>query len=210
LPGLSLTTFPRLVYLDRTRTPDLPYFTGVSYTDTVDPSNTIPRFDQFLTERGLSLNTVIIGETALHLLGVITRVTRDCDVLYPQIPPEIAKAAVEFAHIQREGGDDLAEKWFNTGTGSLTLDLPDGWQDRLQSIFKRQALEFQTLGRLDLLRSKLFALCDRGVDLPDCIALKPTPAELRTIAPWLRERDGNLQWPEHVDNVLADLQERLK
>ena len=62
---------------------------------------------------------------------------------------------------------------------------------------------------MDLLRSKLFALCDRALDLPDCVALAPTPGELDAILPWLEERDGNPEWPTHVRAVLDDFARRL-
>ena len=69
--------------------------------------------------------------------------------------------------------------------------LPIGWRERAKRIFEGQALALSTLGRPDLLKSKLFALCDRGTDLPDGIALAPTAAELAERAPWLEVQDGN-------------------
>ena len=62
---------------------------------------------------------------------------------------------------------------------------------------------------MDLLRSKLFALCDRGFDLGECLALAPMTDELRAIVPWLEQQDGNPGWPEHVRTTLADLGRRL-
>jgi hypothetical protein len=51
---------------------------------------------------------------------------------------------------------------------------------------------------------------DRGIDLPDCLALAPTAKELRLVRPWLAERDGNPLWPAHVQATLADLAVRLR
>jgi hypothetical protein len=62
---------------------------------------------------------------------------------------------------------------------------------------------------MDLLRSKLFALCDRGTDLPDCVALAPTPDEIAVILPWLEQQDANPDWPAHVGATLHDLAGRL-
>jgi hypothetical protein len=87
--------------------------------------------------------------------------------------------------------------------------LPTGWQQRLQPAFEGRALILRTLGRSDLLKTKLFALCDRGTDLPDCVALAPTAAELDEAMPWLAEQDANTEWPEHVRATLADLKRRL-
>jgi len=43
--------------------------------------------------------------------------------------------------------------------------------DRVQFVFRGEAIELHTQGRSDLLKAKVFALCDRGFDLPDCVAL---------------------------------------
>jgi hypothetical protein len=85
--------------------------------------------------------------------------------------------------------------------------LPTGWRERVLRIFEGQSLS--TLGRPDLLKSKLFALCDRGTDLHDCIALKPTAEELAECMPWLAQQDGNELWPAHTRATIADLARRL-
>lgn len=76
-------------------------------------------------------------------------------------------------------------------------------------MFSGTALTIRSLGRSDLLLSKLFALCDRGLDLADCIALAPTAAELSTARAWIATQDANPDWPEHVGQTLADLGERV-
>jgi len=173
------------------------------------PSETIAAFDSFLQSRGLVLEAVIVGCAALELLGVVSRQTRDCDILHPELSPQILAAAAEFAKQRRGEGDLLAGDWLNNGPASLAEVLPDGWQERLQPAYVGQAITLQSLGRSDLLRSKLFALCDRGTDLQDCVALAPTPEELEELRSWLEDRDTNELWPEHVAEVLDDLQERL-
>jgi hypothetical protein len=70
-------------------------------------------------------------------------------------------------------------------------------------------LILRVLGRSDLLKSKLFSLCDRGTDLLDCVALAPTDEELGEAREWLAEQDAHPDWPEHVLRTLDDLQERL-
>ena len=125
----------------------------------------------------------------MNLLGVILRPTKDCDVLWPALPPEVASAGREFAKERRRSGETLDDHWLNDGPSSLTRELPSGWRDRLQTAWVGRAIELRTLGRIDLLRSKLFALCDRAIDLPDCLALAPTRAELEAILAWLEQRD---------------------
>jgi hypothetical protein len=158
-------------------------------------------------ERALSLRATVIGGAALQLLGVIARPTQDCDVLDPELPAEVVAAAIEFAAAQRAVG--LSAKWLNNGPRSLARLLPAGWELRLRPLYRGRALELLTLDRLDLLRSKLFALVDRNIDLPDCIALSPTPEELAALLPWLDAQDGNERWPDYVRQVLAQLQRAL-
>lgn len=173
------------------------------------PQPTIAAFDLWLSERSLTLEAVVIGGAALSLLGIIDRQTRDFDILYPDIPLEVITAAREFAQHLRSQGEVLSEDWLNNGPIQVAELLPDGWRERLQPIFVGVALSLTTLGRADLLKTKLFALCDRGTDLSDCHALAPTSEELREVTPWLEERDAHPMWPEHVRNTLRDLGERL-
>ena len=175
----------------------------------MDPRTTIAAFDAFLARRGLSLEAVVVGGTALGLLGIVARPTRDCDVLHPRVPDAIKRAAREFAAEVRRSGEVLGDNWLNDGPTSLTKDLPEGWEDRLQTAYRGEAVMLHTLGRLDLLRSKLFALCDRAIDLPDCLALCPSGKELEQLLPWLEARDANPDWPAHVRETLADLGRRL-
>jgi len=173
------------------------------------PRPTIEAFDRHLTGLALRFEGVVIGGSALVLMGVVQRNTRDVDVLVPALPEAIVAAAREFARQQRQAGSDLADDWFNNGPMQLGDVLPAGWRERVEQIFAGEALILGTLGRPDLLKSKLFALCDRGTDMPDCIALAPTAEELAECLPWLELQDGNELWPAHVRSTLADLRKRL-
>lgn len=173
------------------------------------PKETISAFDGFLAQRRLTLDAVVVGGAALGLLGVIKRETRDCDILHPALPDAIRRAAVEFAVQARQRGEGLGDDWLNNGPSSLADVLPPGWIDRVEVIFSGAALTLRCLGRSELLMSKVFALCDRGLDLQDCIALAPTPGELDEITWWLENQDVNPDWPDHVRSVLVDLQVRL-
>jgi hypothetical protein len=173
------------------------------------PRELLEAFDRYLVGRTLRLEAVIIGGAALNLLGVVSRPTKDCDVLHPALPLAIADAARAFAAEIRAGGDMLQDDWLNNGPAALADQLPVGWQERLQIVFVGTALELRCLGRDDLLRSKLFALCDRGIDLADCLALAPTAIELQVLAPWLEQQDTNPDWPAHVRATLGDIGRRL-
>jgi hypothetical protein len=173
------------------------------------PRPTIEAFDRHLAALGLRLEAVVIGGSALALLGVTTRQTRDFDILAPVLPREIAEAAREFARAQRSLGIDLVDDWLNNGPMQVGDVLPKAWQLRTRPVFEGRALVLTTLGREDLLKTKLFALCDRGIDLLDCVALAPTAAELEEAVSWLAGQDANPDWPAHVDATIADLSRRL-
>ena len=174
------------------------------------PSETIPAFDSFLAERGLRLDGVLIGGAALSLLGVIERPTLDCDVLHPSIPEEVLSAARLFADSYDRGGSSLSVDWLNNGPASIAKALAHGWRSRLVLLFSGKAITFHTLGRTDLLGTKLLGLCDRGgQDLDDCIAFAPTTDELKDAAAWVSAHDGNPDWPEHVAITVSELAQRL-
>ena len=175
----------------------------------MDPRTTIAAFDEFLAHSGAGFSGIIIGGTALALMGIVIRPTRDCDVLDPPIPAELMAHAKAFAAQQRALGDPLADDWFNAEPASLTGVLPIGWRDRLIDAFSGRALRLRTLGRSDLLATKLFALCDRGTDRNDCLAFAPTSEELATAQLWLEQQDLHPDWPAHTRIVIADLAQRL-
>lgn len=173
------------------------------------PRPTIEAFDAWLAARSLRLDAIVVGGSALALLGVTERQTQDFDILHPELPTEVLHAARAFAAHLRGEGVDLADDWLNNGPIQLTEILPSGWQTRVQAAFTGTSLTLTTLGRADLLKTKLFALCDRGTDLADCIALAPTTDELRLAEPWVAAQDTNSMWPDHVRATLRDLQRRV-
>lgn len=173
------------------------------------PADIIPRFDAFLVARGLLLEAIATGGAALALLGIIHRQTRDFDLIEPDLSYEVLEAARAFAAERRDLGEALRDDWLNNGPASLGPLLPGGWRDRLQPIYLGMALRLWSLGRPELLLAKLWALCDRGLDLGDCLALQPSPAELAQAEDWIALQDLNPQWPAHVRGTLEDLARRL-
>ena len=175
----------------------------------VEPRVVLEAFDRYLGKCDLRLEGVVIGGTALNLLGVVARPTKDCDILYPPLPEAVVDAARAFARELSRHGQVLQDDWLNNGPAQLADQLPAQWQERLQSVFMGSHIHLHCLGRDDLLRAKLFALCDRGIDLGDCVALAPTAAELAAIMPWLEYQDLNPDWPAHVRATVADLGRKL-
>jgi hypothetical protein len=173
------------------------------------PRETLSAFDRYLAGHALRFAGIVVGGAALNLLGIVSRPTRDCDILHPVLPEAIQAAARAFAAERRRAGEALDDGWLNNGPAALATQLPGGWQERVQPAFSGLALELRSLGRDDLLRAKLFALCDRGLDLADCLALAPTAGELAALLRWIEEQDLNPDWPAHVRATLADLGRRL-
>jgi hypothetical protein len=130
-------------------------------------------------------------------------------VLTPKIPSDILQTSRDFSRdVVRKGGD-LKADWLNNGPESLTEALPKNCRLRLQGLYSGRALHLQTLGRADLLCSKLFAYCDRQQDLADCVALQPLRQEILESLRWLKRQDAHSGWPEHVDRSMAALARRL-
>ena len=94
------------------------------------PRPTIEAFDRHLLGLGLRFEGIVIGGSALGLMGIIQRPTRDFDILVPELPPAIASAARDFAKAQRNAGVDLLDDWLNNGPMQLGEVLPVGWRAR--------------------------------------------------------------------------------
>ena len=154
----------------------------------MDVVSTVRKFDQFLESRGERFDAIVIGGAALNVMSVISRETIDVDCLDPSIPESI---------------------WINNGPETLIRELETDWRKCIVTIFIGKAITFQTLGRLDLLKTKLFAYCDRDTDLKDCIALKPTLEELNQCVEWVSFRDANPMWPANVNAHFSELKRRL-
>lgn len=166
-------------------------------------------FDKFLLEKKLSFEAIIIGGAALNIMDVVSRTTKDVDFLDPNIPESIKEASIEFAKVNPSFNLDPND-WFNNGPEFLKRDLPKNWRETLQVIFKGEALILHTLGRLNLLRTKLYAYADRDIDFEDCIALSPSLEELNQCKPWVLAGDTNELWPSRVEEAFTSLIKELK
>jgi len=75
-------------------------------------------------------------------------------------PPETAEAARRFAATETASGNALQQNWLNNGPETLARSLLPGGHERLSTVFECDAITLRCLGRPDLLKSKLFAVCD--------------------------------------------------
>jgi hypothetical protein len=175
----------------------------------MDTLEFIEKFDLFLIDLKLTVNAVVIGGAALNLLGVVSRYTRDCDILDPEIPTTVITASQNFAIELRRQGQNLRDDWLNNGPESLKKNLTNGWQKRLVELYKGKAMHFSTLGRSDLVKTKLFAFCDRGTDRQDYLMFKPNHTELIEALEWVKDQDANPDWPKYVSECFSALAKEL-
>lgn len=148
------------------------------------------------------LEIVVIGGAAMNIAGIISRPTRDVDVLAlgltdqhgrvsmvkcNPLPTALLKAAEGVA---RDLG--LADEWLNAGPADL-LDhgLPEGFEGRLTRTEYGRTLAVLVPAREDLICMKVFAAADAGIGrhTEDLAALKPTGSELLAGARWTRTQD---------------------
>lgn len=164
-----------------------------------------------LEDRGLCIEVVAIGGSALLLLGIIERPTQDLDLIavvedgalrkLELLPPvlEETRDAVA-AHL------DLASDWLNTEPSSvMDLGLPEGFQGRcIQETFG--SLTLHLAGRFDQICLKLHAAADRGdprgKHALDLRALQPTRNELVRAARWSQTHDPSAGFQSILINVL--------
>lgn len=150
---------------------DYPYYMALA------PNNLkeiLTELDQELTAASEQRTLVVCGGGALLAVDVISRTTRDIDVITPELDPVLQKIAAEVG--KRHG---LEPGWLNNGPASLARDLQQGWRERTTLIYRGRSLVMESLGRRDLLATKLFAFCDRDEqDLEDILQMKISWSEM--------------------------------
>jgi hypothetical protein len=156
---------------------------------------------------------VVIGGSALLALGLVSRPTRDVDVValisnagLTPAKPLPAPLAAACARVARDF--DLPADWLNSEPGDmLGLGLPNGFAERLKRREYGPFLTAQFASRFDQIHFKLYALADRGPGKheADLRALDPTRAELIAAARWSRTHDPSEAHREILLEALAHL-----
>ncbi len=163
--------------------------------------------------RGAHAELVVIGGSALLAVGLISRPTRDVDIvallsgqtlIEPRpLPTELVAARDRVA---RDFG--LPEDWLNAAPADLLdFGLPDGFVDRLERRDYGEALTVHFASRFDQIHFKLYAMVDQGAGKheADLRALEPTRDELLTAARWTRTHDPSEGFREQLFAALASL-----
>jgi hypothetical protein len=141
---------------------------------------------------------IVVGGSALLALELISRPTRDIDVVAlagEAGPVEAVPLPAPLVEARNRVARDFGvpEDWLNSQAGRdmLRLGLPEGFLERLTRREYGPALSVLWASRLDLIHFKLHAAVDRGAGkhLADLQALQPTPEELIAAGRWARTHD---------------------
>jgi len=176
---------------------------------------------ELLEEEGEEVAIVVVGGTALNLLGVVERATFDVDViaraegltagtllLRPASPlPEALNRAA--ARVARDFG--LDPSWMNS-------EVSAQWSQGLPPITLEETtwrtfggLTVGLAGRRPMVALKLFAAVDRGprsVHLQDLLILAPTDEELDQAADWVKRQDASPNFAGMVEEVIRHVRQR--
>ncbi len=166
-----------------------------------------------LGDRGLQFEVVAIGGGSLLLCGLITRPTRDLDLVATVLEGELRSAeplSPPLASAAREVGDllGLEPEWLNAGPSDLLrFGLPPGYWGRLTTR-RYGGLTLHLAGRFDQICFKLYAAVDlgpRSKHFADLRQLQPTSDELLDAARWARTHDPSEAFRDQLEQALEAL-----
>lgn len=154
--------------------------------------------DEQLGLRGRRIELVVCGGTALNVLGLMNRATKDIDVvgiIEYRKGTGLREADFEDWFLESAGrvaiDFDLPGEWINNGpTSMVRTGLPDGFAERLESRRYGDNLIVHYTSRFDLINFKLYAAVDRqGQHIEDLKALQPSSEEMEAAAIWCLAQD---------------------
>ncbi len=166
-----------------------------------------------LADLGEYADIIVIGGTALQVLGYVDRPTQDVDVLAlvdgsqlrPAEPlPETLRVAA--GRVARDFG--LPDDWLNAGPADLLrFGLPEGFLGRAQVRTYGSSLVVRFADRFDLIHFKLYAMVGQGAGRheADLRALRPTREELLAAARWACTHDPSEGFREQLVAALRHL-----
>ena len=158
------------------------------------------------------LDIVVCGGSALIATNLVSRTTRDVDILALKndkglydpdpLPAYLIEAAAVVAKTI-----NLPEDWLNTGPADLfRMGLPEGFEKRLLRKSYGTHLSINFIGRIDQIHFKLYASVDRGgYHIDDLLQLHPTEEELIKAAMWSQTHDVSEAYTMLLKELLTEL-----
>lgn len=174
----------------------------LTYSLYMDVKETLKILDQEL-KGSTGRDLFVCGGAAMIAMGAWERVTYDIDTILPRIDEELLEAARRVA--SKLG---LSKDWLNNGPDSLIQDLEKGWRERVVELYRGENLSVYALGKADLIKTKLWATCDRMEDIDDILFLSPTHEELSEAKEWVLKRDASAVWPQIVEETMKEIERR--
>lgn len=168
---------------------------------------------EILSDRKLHYEVVVVGGGGLLLLGLITRPTRDLDLVAlvdkgdfvsaRSLPKPLIEAINEVGIALK-----LGKNWINTGPADLfSMGLPPGFSTRMDTQ-QYGGLTLHLAGRFDQICFKLYASVDQGPHskhFADLKSLKPTQNELNIAAKWCKTHDVSEEFAKNLSEALVAL-----
>jgi len=171
-----------------------------------------------LDARGITIpELVVCGGSALNVLGLVRRTTKDVDVVafaensagsYYLRSADPFPDGLEDAIMKVARDFNLPETWLNSGpTSAVDFGLPDGLMNRVETKRYSKNLIVHFLSRYDQIHFKLYAAVDQGPGkhLSDLGALKPISDELWAAAQWSVTHDVSEGYRQSVKELLRYL-----
>jgi len=176
--------------------------------------------DEQLGLRRRHIQLVVCEGTALNVLGLVHRATKDIDVvgiIEDGGSHELRESDFKdwfLECVSRVAFDfDLPDDWINNGpTSMVRTGLPEGFTERLLTKRYGNNLVVNYASRFDLVHFKLYAAVDRqGQHIEDLRALEPSSEEMEAAALWCLSQDPSepfrselikiLEWMDYEDVI---------
>lgn len=164
---------------------------------TEDMDRVLNALGEQLGQAAARYEIVVVGGSALLALGLVSRATRDVDIVALR-HGDALRSVDPLPRPLREARDRVArdlglpDDWLNAGPASLLdFGLPDGFLGRAERRDHGPALTVWYASRYDQIHFKLYATVDQGAGRheSDLRALDPTREELIAAARWTRTHD---------------------
>lgn len=184
---------------------------NIPITSTQSADALLHALGEQLAAAGAAFDVVVVGGSALLVLGLASRATKDVDVLAVRtggslvsadpLPPALVEASDRVA---RDFG--LPADWLNSGpAGLMDFGLPAGFAERVEARGYGSALTVLFASRFDQIHFKLYAAVDAstpGKHAADLRELSPTRDELLAAARWSLTHDPSDGYREMLERAL--------